>query len=160
MKPFKQPYRQRDVDGGVQQDHPELGVAESEMAEHQIDRDRDRDRRHHPRRQDEEQQSRPRAARGSARMHRPRWCRRHTARKVEPKPMIIEFRKRGTDLRRPADHHVARAHQPLVPGLRRRQAGHEFRRLPRARREQVDVAFDRRLEQDLGRIGDRDPAAS
>ena len=53
---FQQPDGERDVDRGVEQDHAEPRVRQPDGAVHQIDRDRDRDRRHHPRRQDEEQQ--------------------------------------------------------------------------------------------------------
>ena len=53
---LEQPDRERDVDRGVEQDHPEPRIRQSDGAVHQVDRDRDRDRRHHPGRQDEEQQ--------------------------------------------------------------------------------------------------------
>jgi hypothetical protein len=38
---------------------------------------------------------------------------------------------------------------------KRSQRLDEFRRLARARREQIAIAFERRREQDFGRIGDR-----
>ena len=94
-KSLQQPYRERDIHGGVQQDHPELGVGQPKVPEHQIDRDRNRNRRHHPCREDEEQQIvGERHAEPRERISRD--VPKHTARKVEPKPMTIEFTNRGT----------------------------------------------------------------
>ena len=53
------------------------------------------------------------------------------------------------------DHHVARAHELVVPGRSRRQARHVLGRLAGAVGEQVDVALEGGLEDDLGRVGDR-----
>ena len=69
--------------------------------------------------------------------------------------MISELMKRGTTFDGPAITMLRVRASSSYQRLRRRQAGDEFRRLPRARGEQVAVAFERRLEEDLRRIGDR-----
>ncbi len=74
--------------------------------------------------------------------------------------MISELTKRGTNFDGPAITmlrvRTSRSYQVCGGG----RLAMKFRRLPRARGEQIDVAFERRLEQDLGRIGDRIAAAS
>jgi hypothetical protein len=52
----EQPHGQRDVHRGIEQDHPEMRVAEPQCPKHQEHRDGNRDERHHARRQNEEQQ--------------------------------------------------------------------------------------------------------
>ena len=56
--------------------------------------------------------------------------------------------------RRSGNHHVVLADEFVVPGGCRREIGDELARLPGAHGEQIDVAFERRLEDHLGRIGD------
>src|SRR6202007_1785093 len=59
------------------------------------------------------------------------------------------------DLGWAGDHHVVGAHELLVPAICRGEARYELRRLARADGEEIDVALERRLEQQLRRIGDR-----
>ena len=153
-EPFEKPDGERNIDRRVKEDHADLRISEIELAVHQIDRNRDRDRRHHPGRQDEEQQivgqrnPKPRKGVGGERAKKDRKERRTEA----DHQRINEARYH---LGRPGNHHVVVAHELVVPGRRRRQASDEIRRLPCADGEQIDVAFERGLEDHLGRISDR-----
>ena len=151
---LQEPDRERHVHGRIEQDHADLGIGQPDLAVHEVDRDRDRDRRHHARRQDEEEKvvlERHLEARESI-------GREHAEEDGEEGRAESDDDGVGEapdDVRRPGDHHVPRTHQLVVPGGRGRQARHVFRRLPGARREQIDVALERRAEQHLRRIGDR-----
>ena len=123
------------------------------LAIHEVDRNRHRDRRHHARRQDEEQEivrERHPEARETVGGER---SEQHgeKCRTEADDDRIDESRH---DLGRTGDDHAARADELVVPCRRRRQGRHELGRLPGTHGKEVDVAFQRRLEQNLGRIGD------
>ena len=131
-----------------------MGIRQPQLAKHQKDRNRDRDGRHHPRREDEEEQIvlernlEPRERIGGQGAQKD-----GQEGRAEPDDDRVDVAAR--EARRPRDDHVAAADQLVVPDLGRREAGHVLRRLTRAGGEEVHVAFERGLEHDLGRIGDR-----
>ena len=58
MKPLSSQTRERQVEHGVQDDHPDVRVVQAQLAVHQEEGDRHHDRRQHARAQDEEEQVR------------------------------------------------------------------------------------------------------
>jgi len=150
MKPLSSHTASENVDRGVEQDHPEPGVRQSDSTVHQVYWDRDRDRRHHPGRQDEEQQvvlqrhAKPREAIGR------QACRGATASTVEPNAMISELTKRGDVVGWSCDKPCC----GRVRYGRRAPAGGPSVLMnsdvwARARREEIAIAFKRRLEQNF-----------